>query len=1278
MNGTPELHASLQSACARVNRLRTGKSLLIWGAFLAGTLFLLIGLDIWASFESPALRWTVSALAWLAWAGFLGRELWRVLARRPDTLQMARHLEDRHPEWQETLSTALELEREAAVSPRVKARIAAQAQSALAGADLESAFPGQALRPAGRLLAMAALLLLALFALWPQAAWTSLTRLLAPWADPGNAFADQLEVLPGDQILAVGSELDIQARYLGERAEIAYLLCETSEGKQTRERMPLTPPPAAATNTVAATGYAYALRLPNLRHSFTYRVVAGRAKSKPYKVQVEALPDFTELRAKITPPAYSQLGVATNLWEVEPLTTLVGSRIELTGALNKPVRSAAYRSPVATAPAAELPPHGAYARWEVVSQTEATGEWTFTLVDQYGFTNAPLARLFRAVPDQAPRISILQPRLNELQMRPTDLLRIEYAVEEDFGIARAELVVQGSRKKDLAQPLPVRDSTGLWRGAAVLNLPDLEAKPGHTYKVRVRVTDNLPEEFKGPHLASSTELVIRIQDSAGSVARQQVEKFNREMEKSLNQAQQKLNEARAKAENQKNQLADKPEIPEWLQKELEAMQQALAEARKELDPQADFHRNTAEAMKELAEKLEPAQEQAEQIALQDSPAERAETAQELAERLAEALRELEQLRQEFNRERQQAEQWARLQEIADKQEQLALTAERAESPEQQQQWQNQQKDLAQQAADLVRQNPEAQADLAQDVAKNAQSLSEQLQQASEQQNQLSQANQQAAQQQPEAAQQSLRQALAEEQRELAAAIQQLAQESGAKEPAGSPEASRPPENPAGAENPPGSPPSTPEAGQTSPAPAPESGTPEASPAGETPPAGAEGTPEGTETSPPSAAEALQQAAQAAQSAAQALDQGDVAAAKAAAQQAAQSLAQAEQAAAAESGSPEGGTPESGQPEGGQPEGGQPEGGQPEGGQPEGGQPEGGQPEGGQPEAGQPEGGQPEGGQPEGSQPEGGSPEGGAPAGGEGEGLPEQAGDLQARQEALAEALAALEQGLAQGLAAAQETAAGEVDALAGEAAALAQQAQALSPAAAQAAQQAAGQSQSGAQQAEAAAQSAQAFAEQSAQSPANTGAAAQAAAQEAAAAQSLSQAAQSAAQAAQAAAQAGQAAQSAAAQPGAESSFVEGQPLSDGFQAATQAAQAPGQGEAGQLASQAAQQLRAAAAQASPGPPSPGQPGQPGQPSQPPQVAGGPASETSGTAEAFGAGSLGGLFSGLFTPANRNWARVQGTLKTGVAGDRSGDVPEDYQELVREYFQAIHKQTGTP
>ncbi|MFO1523406.1 MAG: hypothetical protein U1G05_15490 [Kiritimatiellia bacterium] len=112
-------------------------------------------------------------------------------------------------------------------------------------------FPGSALRPAGRLLGAAALLMAVLFALWPQAAWTALRRVLMPWDDPGNAFTLQLEVTPGDRDPAGRRELYIQACLKGDAGAMAMLVCEFADGRATREaRMPSRP---AATNAADGT-----------------------------------------------------------------------------------------------------------------------------------------------------------------------------------------------------------------------------------------------------------------------------------------------------------------------------------------------------------------------------------------------------------------------------------------------------------------------------------------------------------------------------------------------------------------------------------------------------------------------------------------------------------------------------------------------------------------------------------------------------------------------------------------------------------------------------------------------------------------------------------------------------------------------------------------------------------------------------------------------------------------------------------------------------------------
>ncbi|MFO1492734.1 MAG: hypothetical protein U1F87_17900 [Kiritimatiellia bacterium] len=43
---------------------------------------------------------------------------------------------------------------------------------------------------------------------------------------------------------------------------------------------------------------------------------------------------------------------------------------------------------------------------------------------------------------------------------------------------------------------------------------------------------------------------------------------------------------------------------------------------------------------------------------------------------------------------------------------------------------------------------------------------------------------------------------------------------------------------------------------------------------------------------------------------------------------------------------------------------------------------------------------------------------------------------------------------------------------------------------------------------------------------------------------------------------------------------------------------------------------------------------------------------------------------------SRDWADVRGTLKSGLSGDHAGKVPDDYSDLVRDYFQALRDESG--
>ena len=91
--------------------------------------------------------------------------------------------------------------------------------------------------------------------------------------------------------------------------------------------------------------------------------------------------------------------------------------------------------------------------------------------------------------------------------------------------------------------------------------------------------------------------------------------------------------------------------------------------------------------------------------------------------------------------------------------------------------------------------------------------------------------------------------------------------------------------------------------------------------------------------------------------------------------------------------------------------------------------------------------------------------------------------------------------------------------------------------------------------------------------------------------------------------------------------------------------------------------------------PAQGLAGEPAPPGPPGSMQPGPEGSPQPGALPPTAGGTDGILSKLFSPVSRDWARVQGTLKTGLSGDHAGKVPDDYSDLVRDYFQALRDES---
>ena len=339
------------------------------------------------------------------------------------------------------------------------------------------------------------------------------------------------------------------------------------------------------------------------------------------------------------------------------------------------------------------------------------------------------------------------------------------------------------------------------------------------------------------------------------------------------------------------------------------------------------------------------------------------------------------------------------------------------------------------------------------------------------------------------------------------------------------------------------------------------------------------------------------------------------------------------------------------------------GGEPSSGEPSSGEPSSGEPSSGEPSSGEPSSGEPSSGEPSSGQPSSGQPSSGQPSAGEAAQMAQQAGDLAERQEQLAAEMQALaQQSPQQALAAAQEGLADRTGALQEAAAALGERAEAMAPATAAAAGEATealGEAQQFAEQA------AGELGQGSQPSPSGSPEAAQSSQQSAAealgeAAEALSGLGQALAQAAEGmpAPSAGEAAM--------------GQPMAEGYSAATEAAasqSAPSAAQAAQALSQAASQA-AAMAQAMGAQPGMGM----GMAMQPGMM---PAQTRNSR---FGIGPIGisltaAKLQGLGIKLS-DWARLPGELRNQILQAAEEGGPEEYRALIKRYFQKVAKKGG--
>ncbi len=755
------LQRRLQAMVRRVRRIAVLKGICLAGGIALASLLGIMALDASLTLFSLPLRWTLTFTALgLTAAAFA----WWVLrpAFKPVTLTgVARYVEERHPELQETLSSAVQFtaSRDAeslAGSRELIAEVIQAAERDASKLKPGAEFSAASVRPwALFFLALVAAMSL-LFGLWPRQTSALLVRAVFPNAPVGNAYADSLTVTPGDVQVIEGSDLHVEVTIRHRRIQRATVRrLDPGQRREGVERMTLVSDEDGLKT--------FRLVFPNVASDFTYRVHAGAALSRQFQVDVLPPPAIEDVQVRYEYPDYTGLEPRETSGPPAEIVALENTVLTLEAHANRSMASALLKLGDRPMNPASPPPAQSF-QWNFSLARDLESTWQIDLEDDAGNTNDPVPQPIRALRDAAPTIQLLSPEARQMKLRPSELVPLSYRATEDFGFSAAELVLEiGGRDGPtiVEQPLPVPAEDGSWTGEAWLDLSKLPLQNAATLRARLRLADSLPPVYRGPQIVLSEAIEIRIDRYAPPLAEQIFRSQEEEIRRTVREVKDRLQDASRSVERVKPSNSSENEENPLSQNDLEAIdqaRQAATQAQRDLETLAEelsdtvFRDRARELADVAAEAVDPALESIETLPLTDEAADQRQLKESARDHLNDAREELDRIVDRLSESRDDVERVAELTSLALEQRRLTEEAKRqaaaaqvarARTPEEEQdqverdaareldQWRREQAEVQRDLGKLLGEDPaareqalRAQSEAAQRMAAEARDLAE--------------------------------------------------------------------------------------------------------------------------------------------------------------------------------------------------------------------------------------------------------------------------------------------------------------------------------------------------------------------------------------------------------------------------------------------------------------------------------------------------------------------------------------------------------------------------
>ncbi|MFW6189246.1 MAG: hypothetical protein ACOC7T_02335 [Planctomycetota bacterium] len=420
--------------------------------------------------------------------GMLARFMAYPLLRPLNDAVVAAHLERTSPELDNRLINAVLLDREHFRDPAARRMARAQIDDTARWVGERPAAGAPDLRglwkPARYLALLAAVL--GLYGLvFSRHFGNALLRLTRPGAGVPPVTDTRLDVRPGDTALLQGETLRVQAQVSGILPESARIAVRSGEERNT-DRM-------------SFTGRAFAYELTNLQRTLRYRISAGDARTRWYRVEVRRRPAVQAIDATYRYPDYTGLPERTETGILGDIRALAGTELLLRVHTDRPVQRGHLE--LRTKPGGEGEPRTVPLTRQKPGTLSARltaergGELLVHVRDDAGVRNLPQVRRLEVAPDAAPRVTFATPG-RDVTAAPGDEVVLLAEATDDVALRGLRLLVQREAGGEWESIRSWRYDARVRRAqeGAVLALDRLGLERGDTLAYYMRASDGLARE----------------------------------------------------------------------------------------------------------------------------------------------------------------------------------------------------------------------------------------------------------------------------------------------------------------------------------------------------------------------------------------------------------------------------------------------------------------------------------------------------------------------------------------------------------------------------------------------------------------------------------------------------------------------------------------------------------------------------------------------------------------------------------------------------------------